>query len=99
MAVAAVSRPRPRRRTVRRALTGYLFLLPALVLIGLFTLYPFVQGVALSFQDWDGIGRNAPWVGTRNYERVVADTIFWVSMRNALVFGLVGFFLGNAISL
>src|SRR3954464_901862 len=99
MAVAAVSKPSRPRGAARRALTGYLFLLPALVLMAVFTFYPFVQGVALSFQSWDGVGRDAPWVGTANYEKVFGDTIFWASMKNALAFGLIGYFLGNGISL
>jgi raffinose/stachyose/melibiose transport system permease protein len=88
-----------RSRRLRRAATGYLFLLPALLLIGSFTLLPFVQGVALSFQSWDGVGRDTPFVGLRNYERVLGDTIFWTSLWNAALFGLIGFLVGNAISL
>ena len=88
-----------RSRRLRRAATGYLFLLPALLLIGAFTLLPFVQGVALSFQSWDGVGRDTPFVGLRNYQRVIGDTIFWSSLWNAAVFGLIGFLIGNAISL
>lgn len=100
MAVAGVAlSPGARARRRRRTLTGYLFLAPALALIGAFTLLPFVQGVLLSFQSWDGVGRDAPFVGLRNYERVLGDTIFWVSMRNAALFGLVGFLAGNALSL
>jgi ABC-type sugar transport system permease subunit len=88
-----------RTRQVRRAMTGYFFLVPALALIGMFTLLPFVQGIVLSFQSWDGIGRDTPWVGIRNYERVLGDSVFWASMRNAAVFGLIGFLAGNALSL
>ena len=94
-AAPAGSRARARRRT----LTGYLFLAPTIALLGLFTLAPFVQGIALSFQSWDGVGRDTPWVGLRNYERVFGDQIFWVSLRNAVAFGLIGFILGNALSL
>jgi ABC-type sugar transport system permease subunit len=101
--VSAISTPVTSRgvrsRRLRRAATGYLFLLPALLLIGAFTLLPFVQGVALSFQSWDGVGRDTPFVGLRNYERVLGDTIFWTSLWNAAVFGLIGFLVGNAISL
>jgi len=88
-----------RRRRARRALNGYLFLLPALVMIGAFTLIPFVQGIALSFQSWDGVGRDTPFVGLSNYARVLNDNIFWASLKNAAAFGLIGFFLGNALSL
>jgi multiple sugar transport system permease protein/raffinose/stachyose/melibiose transport system permease protein len=95
------SRPSPsaRSRWGRRTLAAYLFLLPALVLIGLFTLVPFVQGIVLSFQSWDGIGTDTPFVGLRNYQRVLHDTIFWNSMGNVAIFGTVGFFLGNILSL
>lgn len=88
-----------RARARRRTLTGYLFLAPSVALIGLFMLVPFVQGIALSFQSWDGVSRDVPWVGLRNYAKVFADQIFWVSMRNAVTFGLIGFVLGNALSL
>jgi len=88
-----------RARAWRRALTGYLFLAPAIVLIGMFTLIPFLQGIALSFQSWDGISLDMPWVGLRNYARVFGDQIFWVSLRNAIAFGLIGFVLGNTLSL
>jgi ABC-type sugar transport system permease subunit len=88
-----------RGRQFRRALTAYLFLLPAGVLIAAFTLTPFVQGVALSFQSWDGVGTDTPFVGLANYERAVSDGIFWASMGNAGAFGAIGFLIGNGISL
>ena len=105
MATPVIAQPAARQsssasiRRRRRTLAAYMFLLPALVLIGLFTLTPFVQGIALSFQSWDGIGTDTPFVGLRNYRRVMNDTIFWGSMRNAAIFGAVGFFIGNALSL
>jgi ABC-type sugar transport system permease subunit len=98
MAVAAVPRGRFQSRAARRAMTGYLFLLPALALMTAFTFYPFVQGLALSFQSWDGVGGSS-WVGLANYQRVIGDNIFWASLGNAGIFGAVGFILGNILSL
>jgi multiple sugar transport system permease protein/raffinose/stachyose/melibiose transport system permease protein len=94
----AALRRGPGAKRLRRALIGYGFMLPALLLIGLFTLLPFVQGVVLSFQSWDGVGATA-FVGLSNYQRVFADNIFWASMVNVAKFGLIGFLLGNALSL
>ena len=90
---------RLRGRRAQRVLTAYLFLLPLLGLIGLFTLVPFVEGIRLSFQSWDGVGRNPPLVGLQNYQRVLSDEIFWSSVRTVAVIGALGFFLGNALSL
>lgn len=91
--------PSSKARQRRRALVAYLFLLPALALIGLFTLIPFAQGILLSFQSWDGVGTDTPFVGLSNYRRAMQDAAFWASMRNAVIFGAVGFFIGNAVSL
>ena len=98
MAVTMASRPRSRRRALERATTGYLFMLPALALMAVFTFYPFAQGLTLSFQSWDGVGATS-WVGLANYQRVLGDNIFWASLGNAGIFGLVGFVLGNILSL
>lgn len=92
----------PRRRLGlrgRRSLIGLAFIGPAVILIAVFTLVPFVQAILLSFQDWDGVSTDAAWVGFANYIRVFNNPIFWASMQNALIFGLVGIFIGNGIAL
>ncbi|AZP22712.1 sugar ABC transporter permease [Streptomyces aquilus] len=87
------------RRTLRRNITALAFLAPAIALIGVFTITPFVQAILLSFQSWDGISLETPWVGLDNYEFVFGDDEFWASMKNVAIFGVVGFFLGNALPL
>ncbi|MFJ3802520.1 carbohydrate ABC transporter permease [Streptomyces sp. NPDC090088] len=86
-----------RRRS--RVLAAYVFLAPALVMIGLFTLVPFVQGILLSFQSWDGVSVDTPFVGLANYQWVMHDSEFWGSMKNAAVFGVVGLVVANAVSM
>ncbi|WP_327589822.1 sugar ABC transporter permease [Nonomuraea sp. NBC_00507] len=100
LAVPARRPSAPRgRRTLRRNLIGWLFLAPAVALIGIFTITPFAQAILLSFQSWDGVSPDTPWVGLANYDFVASDPIFWASMRNVLFFGAVGFILGNGIAL
>src|SRR5699024_3678374 len=84
---------------MRRNIVGWMFLAPAVALIALFTLTPFVQAILLSFQSWDGVSPDTPWVGLDNYRFVASDLIFWASMRNVLYFGVVGFFIGNGVAL
>ncbi|WP_240760205.1 carbohydrate ABC transporter permease, partial [Phytoactinopolyspora endophytica] len=92
--------PRRRIRTKhRKNLIGWLFLLPAVGLIATFTIVPFFQAILLSFQSWDGISPDIPFVGLENYDRVLQDEVFWASMRNVLAFGLIGFVAGNSIAL
>ena len=49
---------------------GYLYLLPAVALLGVFILYPLARVVQYSFQSWDGVGP-ATYVGFSNYEQLV----------------------------
>lgn len=86
-------------RRIRRAVTAYLFLAPAIILIAVFTLLPFGEGILLSFQSWDGVARDTPFVGLSNYSAVIANNVFWASLGNALVFGLIGFVVGNVLAL
>lgn len=90
----------PRRKhSLRANLLGWLFLAPAIALIGIFTIVPFGQAILLSFQSWDGVSPDTPWVGLANYEFIASDPVFWASMRNVLFFGAVGFFVGNGVAL
>ena len=41
------------RVTRRRKLTGFLYVLPALLFVGVFTLYPFLRMFWISLNDWD----------------------------------------------
>jgi len=61
------------RLFIRRNLAGYLFLLPALVIFGLFVWYPLVLGFVMSFQSVDMVNP-AVWVGWSNYRNVLSDS-------------------------
>lgn len=67
------------------AVTGYLFILPALAMLLVFGLYPFLRTVQLSFTDWDGISRASNYIGFDNYVQAFQDGIWWLSMKNGLL--------------
>src|SRR5690606_5936641 len=79
-----------RRRRIRRTeLMVYLFLLPTIVLYGLFTVYPIIGSYWYSFLDWNGFEAVRTWVGLDNYAEVLADPMFWNAFRVTLSFTLV----------
>ncbi|MGW7516087.1 carbohydrate ABC transporter permease [Streptomyces sp. NPDC054796] len=51
---------------------GYLYLLPALAVYGVFLLFPFGQTVWLSLLHWDGL-TVATWAGFDNYRDLLTD--------------------------
>ena len=87
----------PWRRVRRQTLVGWLFVLPALVMYGLFVLQPLILTVQYSLYRWDGVGP-ATWVGLSNYVTVLSeprllDTLF-NAFRLVLFFSLIPVGLG-----
>src|SRR5579875_505607 len=87
-----VNRRNPRRVAGRvigqRWYTPYVFMLPGLVLFGLFFAWPAVTAVEFAFYKYDIV--NPPqFVGFANFTALVHDSQFWTAVRNSLVF-LVG---------
>jgi putative chitobiose transport system permease protein len=72
----------------RTRLTPYLFLLPALAFMAVFTLYPLLSVAYLSFTEYDILRPPEP-VGLANYADLVQDRVFWLSLRNSFVYLLV----------
>lgn len=78
-----------RRR--QRALAPWLFVAPAMVLFAVYVIAPIFESIAISFYDWDGLGK-ARYIGLANYIELWSDPDFWVALRNNLIW-LVGFLL------
>jgi len=68
--------------------TPYLFLGPAIALIGVFVVYPILAVVYYAFTDYD-IVRPPVWVGLDNFARVFGDKTFWLALTHSLVYLLV----------
>ena len=76
------------RAGARRRRTGFMilaFLLPALVLYGLFVLLPVVQAVRFSLFKWNGLGPLTDFVGLKNYVTALSSPIFITSVSNNLL--------------
>lgn len=87
---AAPTPPAPRRRPRRRWLSAErlivpAFLAPAMLLIGVYLLYPIVSSIQLSFFSWNGVSPVRDFVGLDNWRRLVADDVFWHAFRNNLI--------------
>jgi putative chitobiose transport system permease protein len=74
--------------TRRLTATPYLFLVPALVLLAVFVVYPIVAVVFFSFTDYD-IVRPPVWVGADNFVRLLDDDSFWLALTHSIVYLLV----------
>ena len=79
---------RASRARLRRALSPWLFLAPALLLLGLFALWPVLWGSFLAFTEYDFL-TPPRWVGLANFEDLLDDPVFFISIRNSLLYLLI----------
>ncbi len=69
------------REKLRETIRPWLFIAPALLILGLYLVYPAIQTFFLSFYDANG----RSFVGLKNYQRALTDNNFIVSIRNNLL--------------
>ncbi|RKN45396.1 carbohydrate ABC transporter permease [Micromonospora endolithica] len=82
-------------RKVRDNLTGHAFLIGAVVCFAVFSWYPMILGVVMSFQRTRR--GETTWVGWDNYLRILDDPSFWTAWRNTFSFTLLALLLGYAV--
>lgn len=73
----------------REALAAYGFLLPFLVVIGVFFGYAFLRTVYFSFVHYDLSLRPPVWAGFGNYLSIVERPLFLLALRNTIAFSIV----------
>jgi multiple sugar transport system permease protein len=83
--VPSPAKPSRSRRTLRHAVQAggsYLYILPALIVMGAIIGYPIVKTVLTSFQSMQlqELMYGTPYVGLSNYQYVLSDPTFWNSL-------------------
>lgn len=64
----------------------FVFLLPTVLLVGAFTIYPVAASIWFSLLDWNGFERLGEFIGFANYAELTKDPLFWNAFRNTLLF-------------
>ena len=92
------------KKLTSRTFAPYLFLLPNMVVFGLFTIWPAINGFRISFYDSNN-GRRFEYVGTDNFRRILDDEDFsdldpfgTGVVRNTLVFVILYVFVVTILS-
>ena len=94
---APVRRRSPLGRRLRRSVVGYVFLAGAILCFALWSWYPMIREVVLSFQHLNLVGQSEGWGGWRNYEHMLNDPNFWTSVHVTLVFTGLALIFGYAM--
>lgn len=76
------------KRVLRDNLEGWLFLLPIVVSVIIFTIYPLYESLLLSFREWNPFGVDK-YVGLANFTKVFSDRVFLGALKNAVLYALL----------
>ncbi len=70
-----------------RKFEPYLFLLPALIILGIIVFYPAIQAFSLSFTRYEyDITQPPEWIGWENFQTLGQDTLFRKTIFNTLIY-------------
>lgn len=69
-----------------RAIAAWIFLAPALIILGIFVLFPILYMVYLSLTDGHLTLAGVQWSGLNNYLRLVKNPDFWQILGNTVYF-------------
>ena len=72
----------------RQTLKAYGFMTPALIIIILFTIIPIIGSLVLMFYDYSVLGQTK-FVGLKNFVKAFHDRVFWISIKNSVIFVVV----------
>ncbi|MEH7383353.1 sugar ABC transporter permease [Bacillus sp. JJ1533] len=86
------------KKNTKSSMKAIAFLFPFLSLYILFTIYPMIKGLEMSFYKWNLI-RKIEFVGLDNYKKMLNDPGFWESLWNTTFFVIVSTPLFVVISL
>lgn len=98
MAHISVTAPSKKKSVLKRMWESrviYLFLLPALASVIIFSYVP-MGGIIMSFQDYDiikGIG-GSEWVGFEHFIDFLSDPSFYSALKNTLAISLLNILIG-----
>lgn len=79
--MAKTNAVKPKKKDINRI--AYLFVLPFIIVFLVFSVYPVLRTLFLSFTNYKGYG-DAVWAGIDNYKRVITDKFFWRDLGNTL---------------
>lgn len=78
-------------------LKNYLYIMPALVFLVLFTIYPIIRSAWLSFFNTDAVLSFTEFVGLKHYRDMLASPVFHEVAANTLIFGILQVVLSTVL--
>lgn len=76
------------KKRIGKASCVLLFILPAVIPLSVFWIWPMIKAIFMSFTDWDYMSSTYNMVGTLNYRELFSENMFYNALKNTFVFTL-----------
>lgn len=73
----------------KRNLEALLFVIPAIIILGVFVYYPLVQNIINSFHSFTLSSVTKEWVGFENYKHIFTDKNILISLKNNVLYAII----------
>jgi len=88
------------RRKLRETVAGYLFLMPTIIIIGIFTMAPILYALYLSFHKVQLLGGiSYRFINFNNYIRMIDDDRVWIALANTFEYAIIVVPLQTALAI
>lgn len=81
--------PEMNKLQIKKQMTPYLLMLPAIIIMLIFVYLPVVQNIYFSFFRWSSIDPSMKFIGIDNYIRIISDKIVSVGLRNNVLYAVI----------
>ncbi len=88
MAPLSLSTKRKHQKQRRASLAPYLWILPAILVYGIFKLGPLIGGIYLALLRWDGI-EDPRFIGLRNFDKILNDKLTLMVLGNNVEYAVI----------
>ena len=76
-----------------------IFYIPAILLFLFFVIYPFAEGIRISFTNWNGYSQKYTYVEFANYIKLIHDSNILTALKNTLIYGIGSTIIQNILGL
>ncbi|HRS01964.1 MAG TPA: sugar ABC transporter permease [Bacteroidota bacterium] len=82
-------RPSYSKHNIKENLNTLLLILPWLIVLAIFWLYPLIYAGYLSLTEYNTLTDTSVYIGFKNYARIFEDEYFWIAIKNTLYFVVI----------
>lgn len=73
-----------KNKVLKTSIKAWMLLLPSIIILLMFTIFPILNTIYISFQKWNLSVATPEFIGLENYSQLLGDNVFWKVLKNTL---------------